>query len=267
QPLLFDVRRLPFPGGRGEEQTLAAFEAILKQEGGRVAALIVEPLVLGSGGMLTWGADILAKLAEMCRRYGVLWIADEVMTGFGRTGTLFAVEQSMALGGPPPDLMCLSKGITGGFMALGATLASEEIFQSFASPDRRRMLFHGHSYTGNPLACSAALASLELFARENTLDRVASIAAIHRKELARLAGHPKVSGVRQAGSIGVVEIMAADGGYLNDMAPKLAEFYLSRNVLLRPLGNVVYLLPPYCITPDELTLAYGVLHESLESVL
>src|SRR3569623_1202579 len=147
--------RLPDPVS---DDVIGAFEHVLSTRRNEVAALIVEPMVLGAGGMLMWSAEKLRGLRELCAKHGALFIADEVMTGFGRTGPLFACEHA----GISPDLMCLSKGITGGFLPMGATLATEELFASFKSDDRKRTLFHGHSYTANPIACAAAVASLQV---------------------------------------------------------------------------------------------------------
>jgi len=272
-PLLFDVARLPFPHPGREQETLKAWEDLLAQQGERVAALIVEPLVLGAGGMLTYPPHVLARLAATARCHGVPWIADEVMTGFGRTGSFFAVDQLKGLEPAgdsaghtrlSPDLLCLSKGITGGFLPLGATLASGAVFQAFQSPQREHMFFHGHSYTANPIACAAALASLEVFSQEPVMERIQAIGQWHDEKLAALAGHPRVAAVRRVGVIAAVEFQAADGGYLHEMAPALSAFSLSRGVLLRPLGNVVYILPPYGISHEQLNKAHDLIAESLE---
>lgn len=216
--------------------------------------------MLGAGGMLMYEPGVLAELRALCRRHGVFFIADEVMTGFGRTGTMFACEQA----GIEPDIMCVSKGITGGFLPLGATLASSEVFEAFRSSDRAKAFFHGHSYTANPIVCAATVANLELFAREPVFDRIAAIGAEHERRLARLAGRREVKEVRRRGTIAAVELAAEDAGYLSARGPKLYEFYLSRGVLLRPLGNVVYILPPYCSTERDLATAYDALEESLD---
>jgi adenosylmethionine-8-amino-7-oxononanoate aminotransferase len=238
---LFDVVRLPLadPAGALPED---------------VAAVIVEPLVLGAGGMKMYPPERLRELAAACRKTGALLIADEVMTGFGRTGTMFACEQA----GVSPDILCLSKGITGGFLPLGATLATGEVFDAFYSQDREKTFFHGHSYTANPIACAAAVANLEIFESEPVFERIAAIEAAHRRGLARF-NVP----TRQLGTIAAIEFPAGDAGYLSRSGPKLYESFLSRGVLLRPLGNVVYLLPPYCSTDEDLTLAYDAIQDAL----
>jgi adenosylmethionine-8-amino-7-oxononanoate aminotransferase len=226
------------------------------------AALIVEPLVLGAGGMRMYGARVLAEMAALCRRHDVLLIADEVMTGFGRTGTMFACEQA----GVTPDLMCLSKGLTGGFLPMGATLASADIYDAFYSTDRGKTFFHSTSYTGNAIACAAAVASLEIWEREPIVARIAAIAKHHAGTMARFRGRPQVKDVRTSGTIAAIELHVPDAGYFAELGPKLNRFYLERGVLLRTLGNVVYVLPPYCATAAELDRIYDAIDDSLALV-
>ena len=261
-PMLFAVEHLPFPAPGRERQTIAAFAALLARASDQVAALIVEPLVLGAGGMRMYPPWVLGELAALCRAHGVLLIADEVMTGFGRTGTLFACQQA----GVSPDLMCLSKGITGGFLAMGVTLASAAIFEAFRATERARMFFHSSSYTGNPLACAAALASLAIWDDEPVQDRIDAISSHHRREIARLKDHPALIDARQTGTIAAFEIRAGEAGYLAALGPSLYRFFLRRGVLLRPLGNVVYVLPPYCITRDQLDAVYDAIRAALDRV-
>lgn len=262
QAMLFAVDFLPFPTAGREQATIDAFEALLRDHGRDVAALIVEPLVLGAAGMRMYAPAVLAELAAMCRRHDVFLVADEVMTGFGRTGTLFACEQA----GIVPDVMCLSKGITGGFLPMGATLATRRLYDAFWSEDRGRMFFHSSSYTGNPIACAAALANLGVWETEPVLERIKAIAAVHARRLPGLREHPLVADVRHRGSIAAIEIAGAGTGYLSELSPRLYGFYLSRGVLLRPIGNVVYLLPPYCVTNDELDGIYDVIEDSLAAL-
>ncbi len=262
QPMLFEVDFLPFPAADRGQVTLDAFAALLADHAGEVAALIVEPLVLGAGGMLMYEPALLAELAALARRHDVFLVADEVMTGFGRTGTLFACEQA----GIVPDVMCLSKGITGGFMPMGATLATRRLYDAFWSEDRGRMFFHSSSYTGNPIACAAACANLEVWEGEPVLERIADIATTHCRRLPGLRDHPLVRDVRCRGSIAAVEIAAPTSGYLSDLAPRLYNYFLSRGLLLRPIGNVVYVLPPYCITNEELDGIYDVIEDSLAAL-
>ncbi|MCD8562700.1 MAG: adenosylmethionine--8-amino-7-oxononanoate transaminase [Alphaproteobacteria bacterium] len=256
EPYLFDVEFLPLGNAA------AAFEKLLVTKGDTIAALIVEPLVQGAVGMVMYEPETLKALVDLCRKHGVLLIADEVMTGFGRTGTFFACEQA----GIVPDLMCLSKGLTGGFLPMGLTLASRDIYNAFYAPDRARTFYHSTSFTGNALSCAAALASLEIWDEEPVQERIQAIEASHSKAATTFKNNPHVQNVRVKGSILALDIAAPEAGYLSNMAPLLAEFYLENGVLLRPIGNCVYVLPPYCITSDELERIYDVIHRSLDYI-
>ncbi len=259
EPMLFDVSYLPFPQAGDDRPMIDALAALLRSEPDAFAALIVEPLVLGAGGMKMYAPQVLAELAALARRHDVFLIADEVMTGFFRTGTMFACEQA----GVAPDLMCLSKGLTGGVLPMGVTLASSEIYDAFYSKDRGKTFFHSTSYTGNAIACAAALANLEVFEHEPVADRIRAIAEQHGRQLARFRGRSAVKEARQTGTIAALELCVSDAGYLAPLGTKLNAFYLEKNVLLRPLGNVVYVLPPYCITSAELDRVYEIIEESL----
>jgi adenosylmethionine-8-amino-7-oxononanoate aminotransferase len=261
-PMLFEVSYLPFPERGSEHKAVEGLEALLRHHADAFAALILEPLVLGAGGMKMYSADVLAELAACCRRYGIFLIADEVMTGFGRTGTMFACEQA----GIAPDLMCLSKGLTGGFLAMGVTLATSEIYDAFYSTERSKTFFHSSSFTGNAIACAAAVANLEIWESEPVQARVDAIASHHAAKLPSFRKRAEVSDVRQTGTIAAIELRVPDGGYLASLGPRLNAFYLERNVLLRTLGNVVYVLPPYCAGADELDRVYGLIDESLALV-
>jgi adenosylmethionine-8-amino-7-oxononanoate aminotransferase len=257
-PLLFEVGRIPFPSSGREQATIDALEAACRA--GDVAALIVEPLILGAGGMLIYDAATLAEMARVCRRYGVLLIADEVMTGWGRTGTLFACEQA----GVAPDIMCVAKGLTGGAVPLAATLATAEIFNAHLSEDRARMLFHSSSYTANPIACAAARANIEIWESEPVLERIASLANMQREYLAGFARDRRFSGVRQLGTITALDVAVGDEGYLAGIGPKLYEAIMARDVLLRPLGNTIYVMPPYCSGAEQLEAIYRAIDEVVE---
>lgn len=253
---LFDVARLPDPT---EGDVAAALDRLLDERGGELAAVIVEPLLLAAGGMRVWDEAALRAIRERTRDAGVLLIADEVATGFGRTGPLFACDRA----GVSPDLICLSKGVTGGFLPLGVTAATEEVFDAFRSTDRRRTFFHGHSYTANPIACAASRASLRLL-DDGCARRRDAIHAAHRAGLERLSAHPRVHSPRAIGTVAAFEVRTEGSGYLADLALELGAFARRRGVLLRPLGDVVYLLPPYCATPDEVANVYGIVEEFLE---
>lgn len=261
EPLLFDVEFIPFPEGDGAN-TLKAFQDILTQNQGQIAALILEPLIQGAAGMHIYSAETLKSLHALCQEHGTLLIADEVMTGFGRTGSMFACEQA----GISPDLLCLSKGITGGFLPMGATLASTEIYDSFFSDDRAKTFFHSTSFTGNALACAAAIASLEIWETEPVLENIQKIEHQHIQAAKRFDTHGNVSATRVKGSILALDIIDPNPGYLSNLGPWLYNYFLDHNILLRPIGNTIYILPPYCITPDELTTIYNAIENALKTL-
>ncbi|MET3709846.1 adenosylmethionine-8-amino-7-oxononanoate aminotransferase [Sphingomonas trueperi] len=256
QPLLFDVGTIPFPSAGAEQATLDALEAECRAG---AAAFIVEPLVLGAGGMLFYTPALLAEMRAICTRHDVLFIADEVMTGWGRTGTLTACEQA----GVVPDILCLSKGITGGAIPLAVTLATAPIFAAHVSEDRARMFFHSSSYTANPIACAAAVANLAIWREEPVRDRIAQLGAWQQAALDGLADIPGLVGHRRIGTIAALEIEQPENGYLSAIAPRLMAFARDRGVLLRPLGNTVYVMPPYSITRDQLEQVWGLVPEFL----
>ena len=258
EPLLFEVERLPFPRKGREQRTLDAFDAICGREA--PAALIVEPLILGAGGMSMYEAPVLAELKRICESHGVLFIADEVMTGFGRTGTLFACEQARI----SPDIMCLAKGITGGTIPLAATLCKPAIFDAHYAPDRARMFYHSSSYTANPIACAAAIANLDVWDTEPVRDRIAALAASHAAHLEDFKKDARFADVRQLGTIAALDLRVEDSGYLAGIATELYSFFLGKGLLLRPLGNTIYAMPPYCATREELKAAYTAIAEAAE---
>ncbi|MFI5059500.1 MAG: adenosylmethionine--8-amino-7-oxononanoate transaminase [Candidatus Acidiferrales bacterium] len=237
-------------------------EALLAERADQIAAVIVEPLLQAAGGMIVHPVEFLQKIRALCTRHDVLLIADEVLTGFGRTGKMFASD----LAGVAPDLLCLSKGITGGFLPMGVTLCTDQVEAAFRSEDRMHTFYHGHSYTGNALACAAANASLQIFEDEPVFDRIHTIAKINAERLAEFRELHQVGDTRQIGTIGAIELRAEDSGYLSAMRPKLYRFFLDCGVLLRPLGNVVYVLPPYVISPDELHRVYDVILEAIQTL-
>jgi adenosylmethionine---8-amino-7-oxononanoate aminotransferase len=238
-------------------------EKLLEENHQRIATVIVEPLLQGAGGMVVHPVEFLQKLRTLCTRYDVLLIADEVLTGFGRTGKMFACE----VAGIVPDLMCLSKGITGGFLGMGATVCSDRVEAPFRSENRLYTFYHGHSYTGNALACAAANASLQIFDDEPVFERIAMIAAVNAERLEQFRKLAKVGDARQVGTMGAIELRTDDTGYLSNMRTRLYKFFIDNGVLLRPLGNVVYVLPPYVITREELHSVYDVIQQAIETVL
>ncbi len=253
--MLFEVARLPDPS---EGDTVAALDALIAARGAELAAVIVEPLLLGAGGMRVWDERVLRALRERTRDAGVHLIADEVLTGFGRTGPLFACDRAEV----SPDLLCMSKGLTGGMLPLGATAATEEIFDAFRSTDRTKTFFHGHSFTANPIACAAALASLELLDEESEDERI-RLEVAQARHLETFRGLPGVRAIRQIGTVAAVELNAP-AGYLSEVGRDLSAYALQQGVLLRPLGPVAYCLPPYCTTDDELARVYSVLHDFID---
>ena len=280
-PLLFNVSRAhsPYcyrcPVGRDRASCRieclgpgpGTLETLLAEHGSQVAAVLVEPMLQGAGGMIVWPHEFLAGVRRACDRFGTLMIADEVFTGFGRTGRMFASEHAAIA----PDLLCLSKGITGGYLPLGATLATEAVYDAFLSEDRTRTFFHGHSFTANPLACAVAIASLDLFAEERVLDRVRALEAWLWRGLDPLRALPAVGDVRVIGGVGIVELVAdkktkASGGYLDDVGPRLTREFLDRGLLLRPLGNVLYLMPPYVITEEQTAWAIEQMAQVLDGL-
>ncbi|MEM7679722.1 MAG: adenosylmethionine--8-amino-7-oxononanoate transaminase [Pseudomonadota bacterium] len=261
EPYLFDVTHLPCPS-KDPGKTLQVYEDLLKAEGKNVAALILEPLVKGADGMKIYEAKTLRTLHDMCAEYGVLLIADEVMTGFGRTGTKFACEQA----GIAPDIMCLSKGLTGGFLPMGATLCSRDIYNAFYHKDREKTFFHSTSFSGNPLACTAAIANLELWQREPVMKQIDYIARSHQKAKRWFAARPDVSDVRTLGTIFALDIPDDINGYLSQIGPILYDIFLEHDVLLRPIGNTVYVLPPYCANQADLDRVYDVLWRALDQL-
>ena len=258
-PLLFDVATLPFPAPGKDQATLDALERLCAGPE-PLAALIVEPLVLGAGGMLFYPPSVLAEMHAICARRRVLFIADEVMTGWGRTGTLLACEQA----GVAPDILCLSKGLTGGATPLAVTMATEPIFEAHRSRDRADMFYHSSSYTANPIGCAAAVANLEIWREEPVLARIADLAGRQAAQLARLAACPSVRNPRRCGTITALEIGDVTGAYLSDLGPRLLAFFLERDLLLRPLGNTVYVMPPYCIGDRDLDAIYAAIAEAAE---
>ena len=239
EPLLFESRLVPVDAN--------ALDEMLTRNAGCVSAVIIEPLVQGAGGMLMHGPETLRDLFDVSRRHGVLFIADEVMTGFGRTGSRFAFEQA----GIAPDLVCVAKGLTGGVLPMSATLASPAIVAEFETPDRTRTFFHGHSFTASPIACAAASASLNLLADGSWKAQVDRIRQHFTSQLQPLANRPGVKDVRFRGLIAAIEL-DAPGGYLSDRGAALRRTCLEHGVMLRPLGNVLYSMPPLCTSNESL---------------
>src|SRR5579859_524552 len=260
RPLLFDVTSVPFPAGGHEQATLDALELACRNENS--AAFIVEPLILGAGGMLMYPAWVLKEMKRICEASDVLFIADEVMTGWGRTGTLFACEQADVL----PDIACYSKGLTGGSLPLAVTLCRADIFDAHFSRDRTRTFFHSSSYTANPVACAAAKANLDLWQDQESRERIISIAAMQEQGIEPFRADARFKNVRRTGTITALDLKVRDGGYLAGIGPKLQAFFNSRNLLLRPLGNTIYVMPPYCVTAADLAEIYAGISDAADAL-
>ncbi|MBK7440054.1 MAG: adenosylmethionine--8-amino-7-oxononanoate transaminase [Chitinophagales bacterium] len=256
---LFDVTFItpPLPGK--EEESLKQLQNCLNKND--VAAFIYEPLVMGAGGMLMYQPEHLEALLNLAKNAGVICIADEVMTGFYRTGKMFASHYCETR----PDIMCLSKGITGGTMALGVTLCSTKIFDAFYSDDKMKALYHGHSYTANPLTCAAANASLDIIEQAGFTDNVVSITNIQsdfaeRLKLFKTAENKKVENIRQHGTILAFDVITPhQTGYFNTIRDEMYQFFIANGVLLRPLGNTIYIMPPYCINVEQMVKIHAVI--------
>lgn len=254
--LMFEVKYIPRPGdGRALQE--------LKNEidKGGVIAFIFEPLLQGASGMNIYPASELEELVQCCRQAGVLTIADEVFTGFGRCGRIFASDYLMS----KPDIFCLSKGLTGGTMALGVTVAPQSVFDAFLSESRERMFLHGHSYTANPLACTAGIASLEILLSSDCGQQRRAIEESHRYFLAELSRSEKVQNARMLGTILAFEIKSSNSkSYLNPLRDRLYRFFMDEGIIIRPLGNTIYLVPPYCIKSAQLDRIYTTISKALE---
>lgn len=258
---LFEIESIDPPLKGAEERSLAQLKAIIKE--GTAACLIFEPLILGVGGMIIYPAAGLNTLIECCKEHEVLTIADEVMTGFGRTGSNFACDQLIR----KPDLICLSKGLTGGFLPLGATACREEIYGAFMGDRLEQAFLHGHSYTGNPLACASALASLDLLLQAECVKQRGMIASLHMEFCQQWRMHPKLARCESLGTILVVEYRVESGSsYFQPIREWLYGFFMSKGILIRPFGNVIHFMPPYCITEHELRYVYEQIILSLETI-
>lgn len=265
--LLLDVDFLPYPDtwigdytvSEREDEVIRDLEQMLDENPGTYAGIMIEPLVQGAGGMNMCREDFLQKLHWVNRQFDTLLIFDEVMTGFGRTGDWFASRRAQV----EPDLIALAKGLTGGYLPLSVTVASDEIFEAFNSSDPIKTFWHGHSYTANPIGCAAGLASMELM-HENE-PTFTEMQKWHENELHKLRDHPKLKKHRVKGTIAAVEIDTdGEDGYLNPVANKIKEECVDKGLLLRPLGNVLYLMPPYCTTREQLKQMYRGITELLE---
>ncbi len=257
--LLFDVEFVPYPGtwigdpdkADKESVVINRIEELLKQDPEKYAGIMIEPLVQGAGGMNMCSKEFLQELHWVNRQFNTLLIFDEVMTGFGRTGDWFASKRAQV----EPDIICLAKGLTGGFLPLSVTVCSDRVYEAFNSSDPIKTFWHGHSYTANPIGCAAALASFELM-HENE-PAFSGMEHWHLEHLEKLQNHPRLKKLRVCGTIAAMDITAeGEEGYLNPIANHIKEQCVDKGLLLRPLGNVLYLMPPYCTTESQLAEMY-----------
>ena len=259
---LFNVHFADVPVPGNEEKALYDFEALLNTQEDW-AAFIYEPLVQGTAGMVMYGPDTLEKMLQMAKAKGMICIADEVMTGFGRTGSLFASHKMDTL----PDIMCLSKGLTGGTMPMGVTSCNQKIFEAYLSDDRTKTLFHGHSYTANPVACSAALASMDLLLKDECQQNIIRISALQKAFTEEISKHKQVIEARYTGTILAIELRTPEStSYFNSFRDLLYQYFIARKIIIRPLGNIIYLIPPYCTTTEDLQYVYEQIRELLSKL-
>ncbi len=261
--LLFDTDFVPFPATfdgddkvvEREHRSLAMLEEVLASGPERYAAMVIEPLVQGAAGMLVCRKEFLVELQRILRRNGVLQIYDEVLVGFGRTGAWFACQKADTT----PDLVCLAKGLTGGFLPMGATVCSSEIFDAFLGDDSGSTFFHGHSYCANPLGCAAGLASIQLL--ESRFEKLAEIESWHRAGLDTLEGETRFERPRLCGTIAAIDLVDPDGGYLGPSALSLRALFLERGFLLRPINRAIYVIAPICIERQQMEAIYDCIGE------
>lgn len=260
--MLFEVERIPYPAPGKEKETIKHYKNLLEAKGDKIGAIILEPLVLGSGGMFFYPPYIIDELYKLSKEHGVIFALDEVMTGFGRTGTMFAFNQTNII----PDIICLSKGLTGGSIPLAATVCTKEIYNAYLSKDKAKMFFHSSSYTANPIACAAACANLEIWQEKDVLADVKRINEFYQTQIERFK-NLGCKNVRILGDIFAYEVAHAGNDYVSNTGVKLYEYYRKNGVLLRPLGNTVYVMPPYCIKEESLNKIFDVMEEGIKEVL
>lgn len=256
--LLFKSTHIPFP--KDEQKAINSLQREIQK--GDVAAFIFEPLVQGASGMRMYSPNVLNKLMNLCKDAGILCIADEVMTGFGRTGTTFAMNQVPT----EPDFICLSKGLSGGTLPISLTTCTTAIYNTFLGDELQRAFLHGHSFTANPIGCAAAIASIELLEKKKCQRAIKNIQKSHIDFNKQIAGLSIIKEVRQTGTIIAIELQSDTSGYASGIQKNLYQEFLEDGIIIRPLGNVIYILPPYCITSDELNKIYDIIHQKLKNL-
>jgi len=258
---LIEVQRIPVPITGKERESFEALKSLVSS--GEYAAFIFEPLVLGAAGMVMYGQDALDELISICRDYNVFTIADEVMTGFGKTGKIFACDYLAK----KPDMMCLSKALTGGTIPMAITTFTQHIFDGFYSDDVNKALFHGHTFTANPTGCAAALASLDLLLTDEMQKNLVRINTQHQLFKQKIEQHPRVKTVRVTGVIFALEINRESEAYYGDFRNRLYDFFMSNGIIMRPVGNIIYILPPYIITNELLRKIYEITERAIEEIV
>jgi adenosylmethionine---8-amino-7-oxononanoate aminotransferase len=258
---LFQVEFIDFPTSENQESVVNQFQKLLTS--GEVGAFIFEPLIQGASGMRMYSADVLDKLIAFAQQQDVVCIADEVFTGFYRTGKFLATDHLKN----KADIIALSKGLTGGALPMGVTACTKKIYEAFLSEDITKAFLHGHSYTANPLACAAANASFDLLIDPETISQIKMIALAHQKFTELVRPHKQVKDVRSLGTVLAIEISSSGKTtYTDSLRTKILEYFLTRNILLRPLGNIMYVVPPYVITKEELDHVHQTMLKFLNSL-
>jgi adenosylmethionine-8-amino-7-oxononanoate aminotransferase len=254
EPYFFHVDFLPFPMEINEDEVLKNAEKLLETK--EFSTLILEPLVQGSAGMKMYSVHFLNKLVKLAKLHETIVIFDEVMTAWGRTGKLFAFEHSFV----EPDIICLSKGLTGGVLPLGLTVAKQWIYDGFLSDEKSKALLHGHSFTGNPMACAAACASMDIFAQEETWDKIHAISKNNLEFSKQISSHKSVAESRCLGTILAIELNTSKNErYFSGIRDVAYNYFLENGLLIRPLGNVIFINPPYCLTNEEQKRIFAVI--------
>lgn len=260
EDLLFEVIYIDVPIPGNETMALNSLKSHISNLKSHISSFIFEPLVQGTAGMVMYDPEILNEMLSICKENNIITIADEVMTGFGRTGKFFATDYLSN----KPDIFCLSKGLTGGTMAMGVTSCTQQIFEAFPGNDNSKSFFHGHSYTANPITCSAAIASLEIFEQSDVFSDIARISELHKKFVLKVGMNKKVKQARSRGTILAIELITDQAtSYFNDVRLKAYTYFINKGILMRPLGNIIYVLPPYCISTDDLNYIYASIEEFL----
>ena len=260
--LLFDVIHIPLPDAENIESLKETLQSWFTNHND-IAGFIFEPLVQGAAGMQMYEAKYLDELISICKEHKIVCIADEVMTGFGRTGEFFACNYLTN----KPDIICLSKGLTGGYIPLGVTSCAQFIYDACVSDDKTKTFFHGHSYTANPTACSAGLASLDLMEKEETWAQIRLISHLNQSFVSKHQNHKTLKDIRSKGTILALEINTEEHThYLNNASESMSSFFLKNGVIVRPLGNILYIIPPYCITETELKQVFEIMERFLDQL-